>query len=203
MPAFFVVVLLALAAPGTCGCGATIASSPHEALEHHRTATMRYDLLPHRPDEVDTGTPVPAWEMEGAKEVRTRVWAAARELKRRGAWLALGLRVEGERVRLLGVRAHEGTGAKVDAARAEDLRPLLEAALYHYVRGQRGEVVLTLRRGQGMWTEEALSTGPVLQASVPQAPYEAFLRNQGEKLRASAHRDHQDRSIVISEIGAS
>jgi len=123
-------------------------------------------------------------EMEGAREVRTRATVAARQLKRLGAWLVLGLRVEGERVRLLSVRAHEGTGAEVEAARAEDLRPLLEAALYHYVRGQRGEVVLTLRRGQGMWTEEALSTGPVLQARVPQAPYEAFLRNQGEKLQA-------------------
>ncbi|WP_309890187.1 hypothetical protein [Archangium sp.] len=123
-------------------------------------------------------------EMEGAREVRTRATAAVRRLKRLGAWLVLGLRVEGERVRLLSVRAHEGTGAEVDTARAEDLRPLLEAALYHYVRGQRGEVVLTLRRGQGMWTEEALSTGPVLQARVPQAPYEAFLRNQGEKLQA-------------------
>jgi len=136
--------------------------------------------LPPCPGEAETGT----WEMEGGREVRTRATAAARGLKRMGAWLALGLRVEGQRVRWLSVRAHEGMGAEVGAARAEDLRPLLESALYHYVRGQRGEVVLTLRRGQHMWTEEALSTGPVLQASVPQAPYEAFLRNQREKLQA-------------------
>jgi hypothetical protein len=185
MRAFFVVVLLALAAPGACGCGATIVSGPHEALAHYRTATMGHHLLPPRPDEADTGTPVPAWEMEGTKEVRTRVWAEARGLKRLGAWLALGLRVEDEQVRLLGVRAHEGTGAEVGAARAEDLQPLLDWALYHYVRGQRGEVVLTLRRGQGMWTEEEASTGPVLQATVPQAPYEVFLRNQGEQLQAA------------------
>jgi hypothetical protein len=145
---------------------------------------MGHDLLPLRSGEVDTGTPSPAREMEGAKEVRTQVGAAARGLKRRGAWLALGLRVEDERVLLLSVRAHEGTGAEVDAVRAEELRPLLEWALSRYVQGHQGEVVLTLRRGQGMWTEEALSTGPVQQASVPKAPYEAFLRNQGEKLQA-------------------
>ncbi|WP_309896806.1 hypothetical protein [Archangium sp.] len=187
MPAFLVFVLVALAASGTYGCGVTNAQGPSEvlALAHHRSATMQRHLLPLHTGEVDTDTPPSAWEMEGAKEVRTRTWDAARGLKRLGAWLVLSLRVEGEQVRLLGVRAHEGTGAEVDAARAEDLRPLLEAALYHYVRGQRGEVVLTLRRGQGMWTEEALSTGPLLQASVPQAPYEAFLRNQGEKLQAS------------------
>jgi outer membrane protein OmpA-like peptidoglycan-associated protein len=139
--------------------------------------------LPPCPGGVDTA--LSPGEMEGAREVRNRATAAARRLRRLGAWLVLGLRVEGERVRLLGVRAHEGAGAEVDAARAEDLRPLLEAALYHYVRGHQGEVVLTLRRGQGMWTEEALSTGPVLQASVPQAPYEAFLRNQGQALQAA------------------
>ncbi len=155
MPAFLAVVLLVLAPPVVAQEG-------------------RFDAQ---------GLPL-AWEMEGASEVRTQMWAAARGLKRLGAWLALGLRVDGERVRLLVVRAHEGTGAEVGPARAEDLRPLLESALYHYVRGQRGEVVLTLRRGQGMWTEEALSTGSVLQASVPQAPYEAFLRNQGAKLQA-------------------
>ena len=184
MPVFFVVVLLALAAAGTCGCEASLVSGHHEALAHHRTATMGHHLLPPRPDEADTSTPASAWEMEGMKEVRTRVRAAARGLKRRGAWLAMGLHVEDERVLLLSVRAHEGTGAEVGAARAEDLHPLLDWALHHYVRGQRGEVVLTLRRGQGMWTEEALSTGPVLQAIAPQAPYEVFLRNQGEKLQA-------------------
>ncbi len=184
MPAFFVVALLALSAPGTCGCGAMTAQGPREALAHHRAATMGHDLLPPRAGEVDTDTPSPAREMEGAKDVRTQVGAATRGLKRRGDWLALGLRVEDERVLLLSVRKHEGTGAEVDAVRAEELRPLLEWALSRYVRGLQGEVVLTLRRGQDMWTEEALSTGPVLQASVPQAPYEAFLRNQEEKLQA-------------------
>jgi hypothetical protein len=185
MPSFFVVILLVLAASGMCGCGATIASGPHEALAYHRAATRGHHLLPPRPDETDIGTPAPAWEMEGTKEVRTRVWAVARGLKRRGAWVVLGLRVEDERVRLLSVRAHEGTGSEVGAVRAEDLRPLLDWALYRYARGHRGEVVLTLRRGQDMWTEEELSTGPVLQATGPQAPYEVFLRNQGKKLQAT------------------
>jgi outer membrane protein OmpA-like peptidoglycan-associated protein len=140
--------------------------------------------LPACVGAADPGTLSPSWEMEGTKEVRTRVWAAVRGLKRLGAWLALGLRVEGERVRLLRVRAHEGTGAEVGAVREEELRPLVEWALYRYARGQEGEVVLTLRRGQGMWTEEEESTGPVLQATTSQAPYEAFLRNQRENLRA-------------------
>ncbi|WP_257459337.1 pre-toxin TG domain-containing protein [Archangium lipolyticum] len=139
--------------------------------------------LPPCTHEADTSTPSPAWEMEGTKEVRTRAWAAARGLTRLGAWLALGLRVEGERVRLLRVRAHEGSGAEVGAVKAEDVRPLLEWALYRYARGREGEVVLTLRRGLVMWTEEEESTGPVLQATTLQAPHEVFLRNQREKLQ--------------------
>ncbi len=59
---------------------------------------------------------------------------------RKGAWLALGLRVEGERVRLLGLHAHEGSGAEAGAVREESLRSLLEWALSRYVRGQKGEV---------------------------------------------------------------
>ncbi|HEX5744868.1 MAG TPA: pre-toxin TG domain-containing protein, partial [Archangium sp.] len=55
---------------------------------------------------------------------------------------------------------------------------------YRYVKGQRGEVVLTLRRGEGMWKEEVESTGPVLSATLPQAPYEAFLRLQRQAPRA-------------------
>ncbi len=122
--------------------------------------------------------------LEGTDEVRTRAWTAARGLKHKGAWLALGLRVEGERVRLLVVHAHEGTGAEAGPVEAEDFRRLVDWALYRYVRGQAGEVVLTLRRGEGMWREEVESTGPVLSATLPQAPYEAFLRYQGEALRA-------------------
>jgi len=121
---------------------------------------------------------------EGTREAHTRGEAAARGLKRLGAWLTLGLRVEGGRVQLLRVGAHEGTGVEVGAVRAEDLCPLLEWALSRSIRGHQGEVVVTLRRGQGMWTEEEMSTGPVPQARVPQAPYEAFLRNQREKLQA-------------------
>jgi hypothetical protein len=121
--------------------------------------------------------------LEGTNEVRTQAWAAARRLKHTGAWLALGLRREGEQVRLLVVHAHEGKGAEVGSVEAEDFRRLVEWALYRYVRGQRGEVVLTLRRGEGMWREEVESTGPVLSATPPQAPYEAFLRYQGEALR--------------------
>ncbi|WP_152621949.1 hypothetical protein [Archangium violaceum] len=116
--------------------------------------------------------------LEGTREVRVQAWAAARGLKRKGAWLALGLHVEGERVRLLGLRGHEGSGAEARDEEAERFRGLVEWALYRYVRGQRGEVVLTLRRGEGMWKEEAQSTGPVLSATLPQAPYEAFLRQQ-------------------------
>ncbi|MFL5355771.1 hypothetical protein, partial [Archangium sp.] len=122
--------------------------------------------------------------LEGTNEVRTEAWAAARGLKHMGAWLMLGLRAEGERVQLLAVHAHEGTGAEVSPVGAEDFRRLLEWALYRYVRGQRGEVVLTLRRGEGPWREEVESTGPVLSATRLQAPYEAFLRHQGEALQA-------------------
>lgn len=125
--------------------------------------------------------------LEGTQEVRVRAWAAARGLKREGAWLALGLRVEGERVRLLGLREHEGSGAEAKAEEAERFRGLVEWALYRYVRGQRGEVVLTLRRGEGMWREEVESTGPVLSATLPQAPYELFLRQQQAALRAPGH----------------
>ncbi|HEX5744865.1 MAG TPA: hypothetical protein VFZ09_01400, partial [Archangium sp.] len=120
---------------------------------------------------------LPAAEvLEGTREVRVRAWEAARGLKRKGAWLALGLHVEGERVRLLGLHAHEGSGAEAQDEDAERFRGLVEWALYRYVKGQRGEVVLTLRRGEGMWKEEVESTGPVLSATLPQAPYEAFLR---------------------------
>ncbi|WP_375764732.1 pre-toxin TG domain-containing protein [Archangium gephyra] len=125
--------------------------------------------------------------LEGTQEVRVRAWAAARGLKRKGAWLTLGLRVEGERVRLLGLSAHEGSGAEAKAEEAERFRGLVEWALYRYVREQRCEVVLTLRRGEGMWSEEAESTGPVLSATLPQAPYEVFLRHQREALRAPGH----------------
>ncbi len=122
--------------------------------------------------------------LEGTEEVRVQAWAAARGLKRAGAWLALGLRVEGEQVRLLGIQSHEGTGTRLGAVEAKSFRRLLEWALYRYARGQRGEVVLTLRRGQGPWREEAESSGPVLSATQPQAPYEAFLRHQEKALRA-------------------
>ncbi|MFY0526354.1 hypothetical protein ACN28I_25505 [Archangium gephyra] len=122
--------------------------------------------------------------LEGAREVRAQAWTAARGLKRKGAWLALGLRVEGERLQLLGLRQHEGGGAEAEAADAESFRSLMEWVLSRYVRGQRGEVVLTLRRGEGQWTEEVESTGPVPLASVPEAPYEVFLRHQGERLKA-------------------
>ncbi|PTL76575.1 hypothetical protein [Vitiosangium sp. GDMCC 1.1324] len=123
--------------------------------------------------------------LEGTEEVHTQARAAARSLKRVGAWLALALRVEGERVRLLAVHKHEGTGNEVSAVEAESFRALLEWSLYRYVRGQRGEVVLTLRRGEGMWREEVESTGPVLSASRMQAPYEAFLRHQRQKLQSA------------------
>ncbi|QRK12165.1 hypothetical protein JQX13_20255 [Archangium violaceum] len=123
--------------------------------------------------------------LEGTKEVRAQTWAAARGLKRAGAWLALGLRVENGRVRLLGLRVHEGTGSELGAVDAESFRALLEWALYRYARGQRGEVVLTLRRGEGPWREEVESTGPVLSATRPLAPYEAFLRHQGKALQAT------------------
>ncbi len=121
--------------------------------------------------------------LEGTSEVRIQAWAAARRLKHTGAWLALGLRVEGERVQLLAVRAHEGTGAEAGPVETEDFRRLVGWALHRDVRGQRGDVVVTLRRGEGMWREEVESTGPVLSATLPQAPYEAFLRHQGEVLR--------------------
>lgn len=122
--------------------------------------------------------------LEGTREVRVQAWAAARELKRKGAWLVLGLRVEGERVQLLTLRHHEGSGAEAEAEPAERFRGLVEWALYRYVREQRGEVVLTLRRGEGMWREEVESTGAVLSATLPQAPYEAFLRQYREALKA-------------------
>ncbi|WPB82397.1 hypothetical protein KYC5002_25170 [Archangium violaceum] len=125
--------------------------------------------------------------LEGTREVRVQAWAAARELERKGAWLALGLHVEGERVRLLGLHAHEGSGAEAQDEDAERFRGVVEWALYRYVNGQRGEVVLTLRRGEGMWNEEAQSTGPVLSATLPQAPYEAFLRHQREAPWAPSH----------------
>ncbi|PTL79292.1 hypothetical protein [Vitiosangium sp. GDMCC 1.1324] len=122
--------------------------------------------------------------LEGTQEVIAQTRAAARGLKRAGAWLALALRVEGERVRLLGIRQYEGTGPEVGEVEAESFRTLLEWALYRYVRGQQGEVVLTLRRSESMWREEVESTGPVLSARLLQAPYEVFLRHQREKLQA-------------------
>ncbi|MCY1075372.1 hypothetical protein [Archangium lansingense] len=123
----------------------------------------------------------PAGVMEGASEVHAQAWTATRELKRKGAWLELGLRVEGKRVRLLTVHKHEGTGGEAGPTDAEGFRSLLEWALYRYAREETGEVVLTLRRGEGMWREEEDSTGPVLSATLPQAPYEVFLRHQREK----------------------
>jgi outer membrane protein OmpA-like peptidoglycan-associated protein len=140
--------------------------------------------LPPCPGETSTGSPL-SEVLEGTKEVGTRTWKVARGLKRVGAWLALALHVEGERVRLLGIRPHEGTGNEGDTVEAEDFRLLLEVALYQYVRGQRGEVVLTLRRSEGMWMEEVESMGPVLSATTLQAPYEAFLHHQREKLQAA------------------
>ena len=136
------------------------------------------------------GTPLaacaPAGVLEGTSEVHTQAWAAARGLKRKGAWLALGLRMEGERVRLLSVHEHEGTGGEAGPTDVESFRGLLEWSLYRYVRSERGEVVLTLRRGEGMWKEEKESTGPVLSATQPQAPYEVFLRHHWEKPRSPA-----------------
>lgn len=59
----------------------------------------------------ETSTPPPE-VLEGTKEVRTQAWKTARGLKRVGAWLALALHVEDERVRLIGVRRHDhGAGA--------------------------------------------------------------------------------------------
>ncbi|WPB74781.1 pre-toxin TG domain-containing protein [Archangium violaceum] len=92
--------------------------------------------------------------------------------------------MEGERVRLLAVHEHEGTAGEAGPADTESFRVLLEWSMYRYVRGERGEVVLTLRRGEGMWREEKESTGPVLSATQPQAPYEVFLRHHWEKPRA-------------------
>ncbi|HYO54244.1 MAG TPA: hypothetical protein VEU50_15770, partial [Archangium sp.] len=137
--------------------------------------------------------------LEGTQEVRAQAWAAARGLKRKGAWLALGLRVEGERVRLLGLRKHEGSGAEAGAVEVESFRSLVEWTLYRYVRGQRGEVVVTLRRGEGMWREEVESTGPVLSATLPQAPYEVFLRHQWEKLRAP-HLSEEERGEGLTAL---
>ncbi|WP_395837791.1 pre-toxin TG domain-containing protein [Archangium violaceum] len=133
----------------------------------------------------ETSAPAGAEVLEGTKEVRAQVWATARKLKRAGAWLTLGLRVEGKRIRLLGIRVHEGTGIELGAVNAESFRGLLDWALYRYAWGERGEVVLTLRRGEGAWREEVESTGPVLSAMQPQAPYEHFLRHQREALQAT------------------
>jgi|GEM_PF-1918594 len=139
--------------------------------------------------EAVLGTELPAPPgaevLEETKEIRGQAWAVARRLKRKGAWLALGLHVEGERIRLLTLHGHEGSGAEAGAVEAKSFRSLMEWALYRYVRGQRGEVVLTLRRGEGMWREEVESTGPVRSATLPEAPYEAFLHHQREKLKAS------------------
>lgn len=181
-PVLLPAVLLAVAA-----CRGSLDSGPGTrlalALESPGTGSLAYPSGRGGMDaRVSASTS--AGGQEGTEEVRTQAWAAARALKRTGAWLALGLRVEDERIRLLGVRAHEGTGLEVGAAEAEGFRHLVEWALYRYVRGQRGEVVLTLRRGEGMWREEEESTGPVLSATRPQAPYEAFLRHQEEVLRA-------------------
>ncbi|REG34203.1 putative toxin of predicted polymorphic toxin system [Archangium gephyra] len=142
--------------------------------------------LPIRASALVTSAPActPVQVLEGTNEVRAQAWAAARGLKRKGAWLALGLRMEGERVRLLAVHEHEGTGGEADPTDAESFRGLLEWALYRYVRSEPGEVVLTLRRGEGMWREEEASTGPVLSATQPQAPYEVFLRHHWEKPRS-------------------
>jgi hypothetical protein len=137
------------------------------------------------PGEASPGAPPSSEVWEETKRVRTQAWAAALGLKRTGAWLALGLRMEGERVRLLGLRAHEGTGAEADRLEEEDFRHLWEWALARYARGHQGEVVLVLRRGEGMWREEAESTGPVLSALALQAPYEVFLRHQREKLQGT------------------
>ncbi len=128
-----------------------------------------------------TGVPLSDEVGEETKRVRAQVWAAARGLKRPGAWLVLGLRVDGERVRLLGLREHEGTGAEGGPVEAEDFRHLVEWALDRYARGHQGEVVLVLRRGEGMWHAEVESTGPVLSALALQAPYEVFLHHQREK----------------------
>ncbi len=155
---------------------------------------------PPCPGEASTGTSLPAEVLEGTREVHAGAWKAVRGLKRTGAWLALGLRVEGERVRLLGVQRHEGTGAEAGPVEAEDFRHLLEWALYRYARGQKGEVVLTLRRGEGVWLEEVESTGPVLVATAPQAPYEAFLRQQGEKLQALSETARQEGRTALKKL---
>ncbi|WNG43639.1 hypothetical protein F0U60_05665 [Archangium minus] len=155
---------LALESPGT---GPLASTSGDEGLGRRASA--------------HTGAEVP----ERTKEVHAQAWVAARGLRRAGAWLALGLRMEGERVRLLGLRTHEGTGSELGAVKEESFHSLLEWAVYRYVRGQRGEVVLTLRRGEGPWREEVESTGPVLSATRPQAPYEAFLRHQGKALQST------------------
>ena len=142
--------------------------------------------------------PLSLISLEGTQEVRVQAWAAARGLKRKGAWLELGLRVEGERVRLLSLREHEGHGAEAKAEEAERFRGLVEWALYRYVRGQRGDVVLTLRRGEGMWTEEVESTGPVRSATLPQAAYEVFLRQQREALRTPGHSEEARGEVLTA-----
>ncbi|KFA91172.1 hypothetical protein Q664_23465 [Archangium violaceum Cb vi76] len=86
------------------------------------------------------GTPLPAHssagELEGTKEVRAQTWAAMRGLKRQGAWLSLGLRVEGERIRLLALHGHEGTGAETGIVEVKNFRSLMDWALYRYAMGQ-------------------------------------------------------------------
>ncbi|WP_147333046.1 pre-toxin TG domain-containing protein [Archangium gephyra] len=148
---------------------------------------------------MDTPLPIrPAGELEGAEAVRAQAWAAARGLKFKGAWLTLGLRVEGERVQLLGLSKHEGMGAEASAEEAGSFRSLMDWALSRYARGQQGEVVLTLRRGEGRWREEVESTGLVLSATLPEAPYEAFLRHQREKLLAPVlSEEERDEGLTV------
>jgi hypothetical protein len=63
-------------------------------------------------------------------------------------------------------------------AEEEDFHRLVDWSLYRYVRGQKGDVVLTLRRGEGLWREEVESTGPVLAATLQHklAEYETWGR---------------------------
>jgi hypothetical protein len=153
----------------------------HPEARHGRSLRFGLETSSGQGRSLSTGAP-PSDEVGAeTKRVRAQAWAAARGLKRPGAWLVLGLRVEGERVRLLGLREHEGTGAEAGPVEAEDFRHLVEWTLDRYVRGHRGEVVLVLRRGEGMWREEAESTGPVLSALALQVPFEVFLRHQREK----------------------
>lgn len=141
---FLLVVLMSLAAcqGHTDGLGV----GPH--LELAMQSPDPSPLLARSGDGQGMWAPLPRGSevMDGTNEVRAEAWAAVRGLTHTSAWLALGLRAEGERVRLLAVHAHEGTGAEVGAVGAEDFRRLLEWALYRYVRDQRGEVVLTPHR---------------------------------------------------------